>query len=586
MRYFVMLLLMAATVLSAIGPESPAAAAEIEIHFLLENDPPTRFQTVPWTLNPELLPLWKRAMARPESELKRQVADSITVAHRMGHAGMQEAIPELMAVLQEEQNHPAARHAAANALIALDGRGSASALMLASQKGNKDLRQLVEPVLARWNVEAMRPIWRQRIASINSPRRDLILAIHGLGEQRDAEALEGLLTLAMTAENPSDIRLAAARAVGRITDQGLESKAQQLIARSINGIVERLCGASLISRHHSDSAVMLLQKLGADPEPTVAGDALRSLFAFDPKLVLPLVEASLLNPDANVRRVAIQTYVALPTLERIQTLSLRLNDAHPELRSLVRESFYVLSKDAALDPTIRRSSTAILNGSDWRGQEQAGMLLAALDEEGVAPRLLELLDSPRPEVEVSSAWGLKTLDVAAMTAPVLAYAQQRTEKVNPFTSSTDRQMAHLFEFLGRQKISEAIPLMEKYVPKGNFGEYSRSSAIWSLGLIQEGTVNEPLAAQLIVRVQDVGGIPPEYLEVRRASVLTLGRLRAKTQLAALKELVGDKIDNDNMELSIGWSIQQISGEVIPMAPLVSATRSGWFLEPIPPPKER
>lgn len=583
MRIFVISLTFMATMLTVFSPGAAAFAEEIRVYFLLQREPPEQPTQVPWLLNPELLPLWKSAMARPESELKRQVADSIAVAYRMGHDGMKEAIPELTALIQEEKIHPATRQAAANALIVLDSRGSAATLMAASQSGNKDLRQLVEPALARWNLEAMRPIWRQRITSINSPRRDLILAIDGLGEQRDATALDALLKLAMTAENPSDVRLAAARAAGRITDQGLEERAGQLLARSTNGIVERLCVAALIARHRSDQAVTLLQKLGADVEPAVAGDALRSLFTFDPNLVLPLAEGAFQNADANVRRVAIQTYVTLPTPDRLQTLSLRLNDPHPELRGLVRESFYALSKDAALDPVIRQSSIAILAGTDWRGQEQAAMLLAALDEKSAAPRLLELLDSPRPEVEVSSAWGLRTLDIPAMTAPVLAYLQQRTEKDAAYPPSTDFQVAHLLEFLGRQKMVEAMPLMEKYVPKlGKYGEFSRAAAVWSLGRIQEGTVNDALAAKLMERVLDTTSIPPEFLEVRRTSALTLGRLRAKTQLAAMKQLVGDAIDNEIIELSIRWSIQQISGEQIPLAPAVSLGRTGWFLEPIPP----
>lgn len=583
MRFFVISLTFMATMLTVFSPQANSFAEEIRIYFLLQREPPKQPTQIPWLLNPELLPLWKSAMARPESELKRQVADSIAVAHRLGHDGMKAAIPELTALIQEEKIHPATRQAAANALIVLDSRGSAAALMAASQNGNKDLRQLVEPALARWNVEAMRPIWRQRIASINSPRRDLILAIDGLGEQRDATALDALLTLAMTAENPSDVRLSAARAAGRIADQGLEERSAQLVARSTNGIVERLCGAALIARHRSDQAVTLLQNLGADVEPAVAGDALRSLFTFDPKLVLPLAEGAFQNADANVRRVAIQTYVTLPTPDRLQTLSLRLNDPHPELRGLVREAFYALSKDATLDPVVRQSSITILEGKDWRGQEQAAMLLAALDEKSVVPRLLELLDSPRPEVEVSSAWAIKTLNISALTAPILTYVQQRTEKDTAYSPSTDHQVAHLFEFLGRQKMVEAMPLMETYVPKrGKYGEFSRATAVWSLGLIQEGTANDALAAKLMERVLDIAGMPPEFLEVRRASALTLGRLRAKAQLAAMRQLVGDTIDNEIIELSIGWSIQQISGEQMPMAPFVALGRTGWFLEPIPP----
>ncbi|MBS0202938.1 MAG: hypothetical protein JSS49_08580 [Planctomycetes bacterium] len=577
-RIFVIAIVLTAVLVST------ARAQDIPQIFLMDREPAERPLPSSYFIHPELIPMWRQALSQPESELQRQAAEALVEAHALGHDGMRAAVPELLAVLKSKTVHPAARHAAAHALIALDVRSAADRLFEASQDGGKDLRQLIEPALANWDFELIRPVWRQRVQSITTPRRDLILAIRGLGQQRDAQALKSLLGLALTPENSADIRLAAARAAGQIAPEGLETQAETLIAAR-NCVLNRLCAVALITRHTSERAIALNQSLGMDAEPGVAVEALRSLFALDPRLVLPLAEMAINHPDAGIRRIGIETYVTLPTPERMQTLSARLNDPHPQLRKLVRDKFLALSQEPTLEPTIRQSTIAVLAGDDWRGQEQASLLLGDLDEESVTARLLELLDSARPEVMLAAAMGLKSIAAPDSAMPVLAFAQRRTEAAG-FTPLTDTQLAHLFELLGLLKTTEAMPLMEIYIPKTRkYRGFSRAAAIWALGLMQEGQTNERLASQLLERATDTRSSPAEDFYVRRASVLTLGRLRASPQLPGLKSLIGDQIDNNLMDLTVRWSILQITGEALPMRPPHTMRRTGWFLEPLPREKQ-
>ena len=556
------------------------AAAEIRVDFLMDREPEEKVQPVKWILRSELLPLWKKALAHPESEIKRQAAEAIVYAHSQGFAGMEAAIPELLDILKDEQTHAAARHAAARALIALDQQTSAAALFAASQKGNQELRQLVEPALARWGFEPIREIWRQRIGTTQTPRRSLILAIDGLGQQRDVADADALRTLVKSVLAPADIRLAAARSLCLIADSGQEALAEELMAANPATIQQRLYAATIIGRHQTPRSIEIRQKLGADQEPAVAGEALRTLFLIDPNHILPLVEISLANSDSNVRRIAIDTYISLPTPDRLKVLSKSLNDPHPQLRERVRNAFFTLSPEPALNIAIRDSAKEILHGNDWRGQEQAALLLGALDEESIAPRLIELLSSQRPEAYLAAAWSLKSLEVPTTAEAVLSFATQLTENRQKITMPIDHRLAHLFELLGRLKHVAATPLMERYIPKTDqFGDNSRGAAIWALGLIQEGQVNEPLARQLIERFKDTNSSPQERFQIRRASVLTLGRIRAQTQLADLKQFVGEKVENEQMCLTVRSAIQQISGESLPLIPPAIMERTGWFLEP-------
>ena len=47
----------------------------------------------------------------------------------------------------------------------------------------------------------------------------------------------------------------------------------------------------------------------------------------------------------------------------------------------------------------------MLMGEDWRGLEQAGLLLVALDEKEIVSRLLILLEHPRGEVAPDGGLG-------------------------------------------------------------------------------------------------------------------------------------------------------------------------------------
>lgn len=208
------------------------------------------------------------------------------------------------------------------------------------------------------------------------------------------------------------------------------------------------------------------------------------------------------------------------------------------------------------------------------------MLLGALDEESAAPRLLGLLDATRSEVSVASAWALKSLAVPETAAPVRDYVQRQTTSEELVTPSRDHQLAHLMELLGTLKYAAAIPLLEIYIPKTDrYGVNSRSCAIWALGVIQEGQPNERLAKKLMERYADTNSLPPEVFEVRRAAVLTLGRLRAKPELAVLKRLLGEAVDQELMELSIRWALQQNSDDGPPVVGPIHLERRGWFLEP-------
>ncbi len=527
------------------------------------------------------LPLWKQALNRPEVDMQRLAAATTAQAFQEGMPDVNTLIPDLRKRLTEDGTAPAARFAMARALIALNDRDSAPALWQQSQQGHQPLRQLIEPVLAEWNYEPARAVWMQRINDPEVRRQDLILAIRCLGHVAESQAAPRLRELVLSVKQPFDVRLAAAEAAGLIVPAGLESDARQLLERPET--LRRLCALALMSRHDSAATVELLVGLAKEPEPTVASKALARLRAIAPEQALTLAEAAMRHADANVRREGIELYLGWPTPDRIDFVGRLLNDLHPGLRGRIRDAFVTLAKQPELEAAILKVSRVVLADSQWRGQEQATIVLALLNDKPSADRFVELLQSPRDEVLITAAWGLRKLAVPETAAAITAQIRAQTDRRKTgWTLSLDAQVAHLCEAVGVLKYKPADDLLQEYLPLNlGMGLLSRPSAIWALGKIHENQPNDALAEKLIARVIDPATMPPETTEVRQMAAISLARIQAKSTVDRLKGWLGPTPGPHREALTLRWALMQLTNETIPLPDAPRVYKSGWFLEPVP-----
>lgn len=560
----------------------PAGAAEIAPELALSTDPVLTLPTPTPVDTTRLTALWFAALKRPEAEMQRQAAEAIVRAHREGIPDLKKACPDLLQIVAADKSHPAARYAAAEALVALDHKEAANALREAATIHGALLRQVVEPALARWDHQPMREIWLGRLKDPGTHRRDLLLALAGLATVREQQAAPLCLALARNPHQSGDVRLAAARAAGNITDSGWEEQADEWSTAQKAPLLDRLCAAAILSRHRSSKAQEILVRLAKDAEPAVMAAALAQLLAIDVELVLPLAEGALVHADANVRQRGAEAYVQRPTPERVTALARLLDDPHPRLRGQVREDLFRLAKTPELELSVRAGGMRVLAGESWRGQEQGALLLAALDHKPAAPRLVELLESERPEVMVATAWGLRKLAVPETLPAVLDKARRQTEyrKTHADLPGLDAQVAHLCEALGLMQYSPADSLLRQYIPKRQDWVLSRMAGIWAVGHLYAGKPDEALASQLVARLTDTDPINPEMPVNRMASAISLGRMKAVSQVEAMRAWMGPEIDPDIVDMAIRWALIEITGESLPL-PKAPAGRLGiWFLEPL------
>src|SRR5262245_35731547 len=124
----------------------PSASAADVIDSPMYRDPELALPKVVRTFPAGLADRWLAALDRPEADLQAQAAAAIALAHERGMTGLMTAVGPLTRLL--ESPSPAVRVAAARALVAVNARDSAPALLKLTTT-DPEVRDVVEPVLAK-----------------------------------------------------------------------------------------------------------------------------------------------------------------------------------------------------------------------------------------------------------------------------------------------------------------------------------------------------------------------------------------------------------------------------------------------------
>jgi HEAT repeat protein len=539
--------------------------------------------------------LWLKALERPEADLKCQAAGAIALARQRGMKGLETTIAPLLTAFDQPDQHPSVRLAIAQTLITLEAKETAPSLFRQSQSGSSELRDLVEPALARWDYRPAREEWLRRLNEPATSQRGLVLAIQGLGTVREPQAVERLRELVLSDRVLVANRLEAARALGRIRGEGLEKDAEQLAA--VGTVTARLAAVSLLRQHRSEASIQLSKKLAEDQEPAVTGSAVARLHEIDPDLVVPFVDRLLGSADPNLRSLGVEVLCHRPTEKHVRMLADRLDDLHPAVRVKARRSLLALAEKKEFRDPVFTEGTRMLATQEWRGLEQATILLVLLEHKAAADRLVELLSFARPEVSVTAAWGVRRLAVPETLPAVLKYVEAQRKRViaasaNPAQKDVpldviDHQLSQLNQFLGQQKFGPAdgvlrqfIPRMEKPMTSLVLCPEARAAAIWAVGLINEGKSLPAVAKALEARLADTGSIPPEEGCVRRMAAITLGRLDAKDAVPTLRTFCPDFEPSENpINNACGWALERLTGDAMPPPKTIQRIQRDGFLMP-------
>ena len=564
----------------------------------LDRDPELPAARLVKTFPENLAALWVQALDRPDAETKAAAAQAIALAHRTGLTGLEVAVAPLTRELDRPGQHPTVRLAVAHALATLDARQSAEGFFRQLDADDADLREVVEPALARWDFRPARAVWLGRLGEESPHRRRHLLAMRSLGEVREEEAVSGLRKLATASAVPQPVRLEAARALAAIRRAGLEADAAPLAADATP--FGRLVAASLLRHHQGDAALRLLLNLARDADPTVAAVALARLTEIDTKLVVPLLATVLASPDANVRAFGVETLFRQPSDAHVKLLGDRLDDLHPDVRTRARVALRELAARPELNGPVLREGTRILAGTDWRGQEQAALLLGLLDHKPAAKRLLEVLRIERGEAKVASGWALRRLAIPETLPGVLEFVRAEHRRLldaakarrRLVTPAIDRQLAQLVEFMGkaryqpaeatlREMLPRLIPGIPATPPETPLQSETRAAVVWSLGLLHEGEPDAVLVKALEARLTDLPTpAGAEHDRVRRMAAVSLGRMNAAAAVPTLRRFYRGELSTDPVNNACIWALVRITGEPPPPPRTIERPERRWFLSPL------
>lgn len=487
----------------------------------------------------------------------------------------------------ESHSNLRVRFACARALVNGDVHESAGALLELDKSALDSQRQWIDTALASWKTAAAAEVWRERLAAESGTTAAVSSACDGLAALGDTQALEELRQLLHGELLSYPKRRAAAQAICRLAPDTGIAESELFIHGNVR---DRLLVIELVSSDSNEAHARLLH-LCADDSDGVASAAWGTLFRLNPNAIVTALPTGRSHNDAFIRMTAARAIRLFPDAERAGWLHKLMSDRHLEVRNVAREMLFLVAEENAplKDGIIAiTSDTLTANSENWEGIEQSLLLLGQFRAGQFAKRCVPLLEHPRSEVMVTSAWLLHLFpdpdpDVEQAVRKCLLRNEEMLKKPAVVTAATEigEQSSYLIQYAGLMRWKDMQPLMEphfsKTVPGGTF---KRAAAMWTLGLFHENDPVPDLARSFLERLADRAGVPPEMDEVRRTSAIALGLMQAKSAVGGLLEAYqtdpAASVIPDSARWSLGMTGEQLPDPVKPQSTVVG----GWKLNPV------
>lgn len=572
-----------------IGQSTPDSPAFEEIDLIMLTEPGREEEQSKIVISSEPLDLWMRALKRPNPGLQRASLDALSLAHHRGMEGCDVAIPVILEILESEELPLATRRAAIKTLVQLEAKQTADLLANQCVTFGPALSPVCEPALIAWKSSALKDTWLKRLDDPQTHPLQLKYAIEGLGAIKETAADDLLRQWLQQPTATQTVKLACAQALGSIHDSGLTDEAASLLDEpasesGVSELLAELIACAMLSNHQDADAVKLIQRLANSQRTAVQSEALKILLRIDPELVLEFVDQQLANVDVNVRRTLAEALIWKHDEVSVGHLATLLDDVNPGLRKRIAKELFKLAQDPQLTETVINDASAVLDDDQWRGCEQAALLLVNLDHKPAGDRLVDLLEHPRGEVAETSAWGLRKLALkehlpAMLQRATKARTQFLNEQYTPDAFGMVGMVTQLLMAFGQMQYTPAEPLLMQYIPESMaLGDDPRAAAAWALGFFYQENPPGNLVSQLEARLNDINDPSPETEMMRRMCAISLGRMKADAALGSLRQHAG----NGTGFVGYGcyWAISQLTGESIP-PPLPGRVLgyNDWFLSP-------
>lgn len=524
-----------------------------------------------WELSPNFGDVW--AMTKParsyfinvgnlestDIEQRLITAQLVCLNHdKDGFKDGDRALELLMSRLKSDKEPLLVRRVMVSAACLLDD-GTHAATLWGIGREDADMRVTVERALAKWKNSSAIEEWRDRVRSPSANAIALASALEGLASAGSEEDRQSLV-LCMRSNTVSESnRVLASLALGATNTSGLNVLSEEILA---SDLANRDTLVANMLRNHSDdeSLETLLGILGSGPN-TARRIAAEGITAHFPQKAIELAPSWTTDSDNNLRRLSLPVLKGVVSPESVRLQATMLGDTNVEVRNLAREQLLELAQ-GYMRPVVDECVTEQLGGGNWRGIEQSVILGTQLKDKARCDAFVKLLDHPQPEVYMHASWGLMELaDESAILEQIHRYCEPITDQFEQGAAVGGKaetiRLSFLLEALGKNRISAAVPMLKRYIPKQDFrmGNLSRASAIWALGQIEKDKDDQQLRAQLRERIQDLASMTPENYLVGYACTLALGEFGYKDCKETLKKT--GALPPNPLGYAVEWAIEKI-----------------------------
>ena len=510
-----------------VGSASWASAIDpIKVEFLWLSEPKLDFDWMPGPLLPNIEVKPEDVVAVLARE-RLQAVQSVLRVPTSGTFDQAKLLQALMARLEAGEPQRLVRVDMIAAACELDDGQNVDKLWKVAQ-GDRAAEAIVQRACIRWRSAVPIEQWRQSVVSPVTTEQDLLQAVDGLGAAGGVADVKSLEALVTDGTRSAPLRLASARALGRLAQDDQMSLARILKVSTAENA--HLLAVEVLANSPTETASEFVQDIALHGPLLAQRAAYRWLCQRDAKTAQRLVVEFLKHVDFEVRLLALDQITLADTNETLPALFDAFEDEHPKVRTSAREHVLICctKSDERLRGAINLLKPA-MESNAYRGLEQSIRLAVELEQVSYCDRLLSLVEHNRPEVCITASWALRHLaGEADILNQMLANVQRVTDKLKDESSAEITEVdlqctAHLLEAFGYRKFEPAKATCLMYVPKNpRLGLITRMTAIWSCGKLWEAGENKELIRELHDRIADKASPTPEPMSLRFAATLALG----------------------------------------------------------------
>ncbi len=304
-----------------------------------------------------------------------------------------ELLAAIVARLEAGEDDPGVRAELVAAACELDN-GQHGTMLWKLGSGDRVIQPVVETACIRWAKSEPLSAWRERLKDTQASPSQMLIAIEGVATVGTPDDLAILKSILLDETRLDPVRLAAAKAIGRLAHDSQLELAGQI--KKSGARFPELLAIAVLESSPVESSSAFVQEIANKSTPIAERAAYEWLCKHQPQVAQKTAKARLRHVDAQVRSLALDQIADLDNEDTLPALIAALDDVHPRNREQARlRILRHCDRSPQHLESVYQQLAAILVNESWRPVEQAIRLTVELNRPDHVPQLIALLEHDR-----------------------------------------------------------------------------------------------------------------------------------------------------------------------------------------------